>query len=85
MVHILDSDQLDLAQLCATSGVDRFADPSRWSRLVTGEPVFGEALVWIRGKVINRMEVGNSTVVAVQALQVNAAEVPAADAANGTR
>lgn len=84
VVHILDSDQLDLAQLCATSGVDRFADTSRWSRLVTGEPVFGEARVWIRGKVINRMEVGRSTVMAVQALQVHAPQNTATAAAEVT-
>ena len=37
VVHLLDADDLDLARLCATSGLDRFADRAAWSRLATGE------------------------------------------------
>jgi flavin reductase (DIM6/NTAB) family NADH-FMN oxidoreductase RutF len=73
IVHLLGSDQLDIAQLCATSGIDRFADTSIWDRLITGEPYFPSAHAWIRGKVIERMQAGSSTVVAVHALQ---AKVP---------
>ena len=49
VVHLLSADQLDLAVLAATSGIDRFADTSIWSRLETGEPYFTAAPVWIRG------------------------------------
>lgn len=69
VVHLLGRDQLDIAQLCSTSGIDRFADTSIWRRLDTGEPYFPAAPTWIRGKVINRMEAGDSTVVAVHALE----------------
>ncbi|CAD6002277.1 flavin reductase family protein [Agreia sp. COWG] len=69
VVHLLASEQLDLAVLCATSGIDRFADTDRWDRLVTGEPYFPAAASWIRGRVIERMDAGNSTVIAVHALQ----------------
>jgi flavin reductase (DIM6/NTAB) family NADH-FMN oxidoreductase RutF len=69
VVHLLGADQLGVAKLFATSGVDRFADPESWGRLVTGEPYLPGAQVWIRGRVINRMEAGGSTVVAVHALQ----------------
>lgn len=69
VVHLLGADQIELAKLCATSGIDRFADRAIWERLVTGEPVFPSAHAWIRGKVINRMEAGTSTVIAVYALQ----------------
>jgi flavin reductase (DIM6/NTAB) family NADH-FMN oxidoreductase RutF len=69
IVHLLGADQLDLAKLCATSGIDRFADRSIWDRLVTGEPYFPAAHAWIRGRVINRMEAGASLVIAVHALQ----------------
>jgi flavin reductase (DIM6/NTAB) family NADH-FMN oxidoreductase RutF len=69
IVHLLGADQLDLAKLCATSGIDRFADRSIWDRLVTGEPYFPAAHAWIRGRVINRMEAGTSLVIAVHALQ----------------
>jgi len=69
VVHLLESEQLDIATLCATSGIDRFADTSIWDRLITGEPYFTAAHTWIRGKVIDRMAAGGSTVIAVHALQ----------------
>lgn len=69
VVHLLGADQLELAQLFARSGIDRFADTSKWSRLVTGEPYLPAAPTWIRGRIIDRMEAGTSTVVAVHALQ----------------
>lgn len=74
VVHLLEADQLELAQLGATSGIDRFAQAPEWSRLVTGEPVFHAAPVWIRGRIISRMDAGTSTVIAVHALQSNVAE-----------
>lgn len=69
VVHLLGSDQLNIAKLCATSGIDRFADATAWSRLESGEPYFPGAHAWIRGRVINRMAAGSSTVVAVHALE----------------
>ena len=83
VVHLLGAAQLDIAKLGATSGIDRFADTSIWTRLPTGEPYFPAAHAWIRGRVVNTMEAGGSTVVAVQALETKAppADDPAADAA----
>ena len=74
VVHLLGADQLHIAKLCATSGIDRFADRSLWSRLPTGEPLFHGSPVWIRGRVIDRMDAGSSTVIAVHALQSGGAE-----------
>jgi len=74
VVHLLAADQLHAAKLFATSGVDRFADRSTWGRLPTGEPYLLGASVWIRGAVINRMEAGKSTVVAVHALESGIAD-----------
>src|SRR3978361_696636 len=54
VVHLLGADQLHIAKLCATSGVDRFADETLWSRLPSGEPFFPSAQSWIRGSVVNR-------------------------------
>ncbi len=73
VVHLLDADDLDIAKLGATSGIDRFADTSLWTRLPTGEPVFNNVRAWIRGAIVNRMEAGGSTVVAVHALQAHLA------------
>jgi flavin reductase (DIM6/NTAB) family NADH-FMN oxidoreductase RutF len=71
VVHLLGADQLDVAKLFATSGIDRFADSSSWHRLVTGEPVIHGVPVWIRGQIIDRMDAGGSTIVAVHALQAH--------------
>jgi flavin reductase (DIM6/NTAB) family NADH-FMN oxidoreductase RutF len=71
IVHLLNADELTLAKLGATSGIDRFADTSLWSRLESGEPYFPAVHVWIRGRIVNRMEVGGSTLIAVQAVQTS--------------
>lgn len=69
VVHLLDAQDLEVAQLGATSGIDRFAETHRWSRLVTGEPVYRDVRAWVRAAVIGRMDAGGSTVIAAHALQ----------------
>ena len=69
VVHLLDADDLEVAKLGATSGVDRFAEADAYSRLVTGEPVFNGVRAWVRCAVIGRMDAGGSTVIAAHALQ----------------
>lgn len=69
VVHLLDADDIELAQLGATSGVDRFAETDRWTRLATGEPIYHGVRAWVRCAVINRMDAGGSTVIAAHALQ----------------
>lgn len=71
VVHIPGADQLELAKLAATSGSDRFPDGS-WTRLPTGEPMYPDSDAWIRGRVVNRLEAGSSTVFLVEALSSNA-------------
>ena len=68
VVHLLDADDLDIARLGATSGVDRFADRTAWTRLTTGEPVYNGVRAWVRCAVISRMDAGGSTVVAAHAI-----------------
>ncbi|SDZ49174.1 flavin reductase family protein [Herbiconiux ginsengi] len=72
VVHLLGAGQIDIAKLGATSGIDRFADVSIWTRLPTGEPCFPAAHAWIRGRVVNTMAAGGSTIIAVQALETHA-------------
>ncbi|WES63127.1 flavin reductase family protein [Microbacter sp. GSS18] len=69
VVHLLDAQDLEVAKLGATRGIDRFAETHRWSRLVTGEPVFRDVRAWVRCAVIDRMDAGTSTVIAAHALQ----------------
>lgn len=77
VVHLLGESHLGLAKTFATSGIDRFADASIWSRLPTGEPFLPSVSTWMRGKIINRMEAGDSTIIAVEILEVH---VPVAGA-----
>lgn len=81
VVHLLGAKDRALAKLGATSGIDRFADTSLWDRLITGEPYFPAVRTWIRGRVIDRMRAGSSTVVAVHALQARLPESEAAESA----
>ncbi|MFT4212848.1 MAG: flavin reductase family protein [Microbacterium sp.] len=69
VVHLLDADDLDVARLASTSGVDRFADHRIWTRLVTGEPVYNGVRAWVRCSIVERMNAGGSTVIAAHALQ----------------
>ncbi|MGP3534562.1 flavin reductase family protein [Microbacterium sp. RD1] len=69
VVHLLDADDIVVARTAATSGIDRFADRTSWTRLATGEPVFTGVRAWLRCAVVNRMEAGGSTVIAAHALQ----------------
>ncbi|WP_408620187.1 flavin reductase family protein [Jiangella endophytica] len=59
LVHFLAADQEQLAQRFATSGIDRFAAPTRWSRLSTGEPVLDDAPRYLRAEVDHRLPVGD--------------------------
>ncbi len=73
VVHLLDADDLDLARLGSTSGVDRFADRDAWAPLPTGEPVYRGVRAWVRCAVVSRMDAGDSTIIAAQGLQATIA------------
>ncbi|QWT24404.1 flavin reductase family protein [Subtercola sp. PAMC28395] len=69
VVHLLSAEQLHIAKLGATSGVDRFADRTLWDVLPTGETYFPQARTWIRARVLNQMQAGGSSIVLVEALE----------------
>ncbi len=71
VVHLLDAESIELAKLGSARGVDRFADRSQWTRLVTGEPYFPAARSWIRARILNRMDAGGSTVFVAQGIQTS--------------
>jgi flavin reductase (DIM6/NTAB) family NADH-FMN oxidoreductase RutF len=48
VVNFLGADQEDVARRFATSGIDRFAAPTRWHRLERGEPVLDGVAGWLR-------------------------------------
>ena len=68
VVHLLDESDLPLAKLGATSGIDRFADTSLWSRLPTGEARFHGAATWLRARVVKVLAVNDSYVVIAEVL-----------------
>jgi flavin reductase (DIM6/NTAB) family NADH-FMN oxidoreductase RutF len=74
VVHLLGEHQQDVAQTFATSGIDRFAEPTRWCRLATGEPLIAGTPTWIRAVVERRIAVGDHDLVVGHALQVGQAE-----------
>lgn len=63
VINFLDAGQDEIARRFATSGIDRFAEPTRWSRLRTGEPVLDEAPTFLRGLVEHRFGVGDHHIV----------------------
>lgn len=69
VVHLLDAHDVDLAKRGATPGADRFDQTHRWAPLPTGEAVYEDVRAWVRCAVIDRMDVGTSTIVAVHALE----------------
>lgn len=70
IVHLLGADDVPLAKLGATSGIDRFADTSLWTALVSGEPVF-HGTRWVRSRVLERVDAGGSVLIVAQAIQSN--------------
>ena len=74
VVHLLGAGQLALAQLGATSGIDRFADTTQWSTLPTGEVYFPGVRAWVRGRVLTSMDAGGSVVVLVEAIETSTPE-----------
>jgi flavin reductase (DIM6/NTAB) family NADH-FMN oxidoreductase RutF len=74
VVHLLSADQLEIAKLGATHGIDRFADTAIWTTFPTGEPYFHTVRSWIRGRIISRTPAGGSTIILVEAIQAHVNE-----------
>lgn len=66
VINFLDAEQQFVAKRFATSGIDRFAAPTRWSRLATGEPVLDDAVGHLRGQIEHRFPVGDHHLVVVR-------------------
>lgn len=66
VIHFLSTDDIWLARLGATSGVDRFSDASSWGRAATGEPVFWSIRNWVRGHVVEHVKFRSCSLQIVQ-------------------
>lgn len=69
MIHLIDEASHDIAVLGATSGVDRFADTTMWSRVPTGEPYYHAPSRRIRGRVVQKIDAGAATLFVVHAIE----------------
>ena len=74
VVHLLGATHTELARTFATSGIDRFAAPTRWRRLPTGEPVLDDAAAWLRISIQLRHPAGGSHLVVGRIEEVGLAE-----------
>ncbi|MFI2779537.1 flavin reductase family protein [Streptomyces sp. ALB3] len=63
VVNFLGVGQERLATTFATSGIDRFAAPTRWHRLPGGEPVLDGVTGWLRLTVQNIVPAGDHRIV----------------------
>jgi flavin reductase (DIM6/NTAB) family NADH-FMN oxidoreductase RutF len=64
VVNFLDAEQEDVARRFATSGIDRFAAPTRWHRLPGGgQPVLEGVNGWLRVRVEQVVPAGDHRIV----------------------
>jgi flavin reductase (DIM6/NTAB) family NADH-FMN oxidoreductase RutF len=71
VVHFVRRRDMQLARLCATSGVERFGSSLNWGRLATGEPFYPEVEPWFRAVVRGRLAVPGACVVTAELLEVS--------------
>lgn len=69
VVHFLDAQDIGVAKLGATSGIDRFAQAQTWTRLESGETVYDGVRAWVRCEITERVPAGESTVFIARALE----------------
>ena len=70
VVHLLGADQLGIAQLFATRGADRFGGAVAWRPLPTGEPLLVDAPWALRCRILHRLPVGGSMILAAEVLSI---------------
>lgn len=70
VVHLLGADQLDIAKLFATRGADRFSGAVEWRPLASGEPLLVNAPWALRCRILHRMPVGGSMILAAEVLSI---------------
>jgi len=78
VIHLLRFTDIDLAQLCASSGADRFPPGGAWARLPTGEPRYTGVSTWFRARRLGLLPIEGATLVAAELLEgeVQPDEVP---------
>jgi flavin reductase (DIM6/NTAB) family NADH-FMN oxidoreductase RutF len=62
--NMLSGDQVELAQVFATSGIDKFADV-QWTKAPRGSPLLGGALAHLEGQILSVTTYGDHDVAVV--------------------
>ncbi|MCC5971600.1 MAG: flavin reductase [Pararhodobacter sp.] len=68
VIHLARFSDLELAQLAATSGADRFGPDVAWERLPTGEPRYTAIGTWFRARLRGTLPLEGATLVAAELL-----------------
>ncbi|BCJ62346.1 flavin reductase family protein [Micromonospora endophytica] len=74
-VHLLAHHQSELANTFSTSGIDRFAAPTRWRTGPQGVPILDGTLAWLLCRVIDRVTVGSHAIVLAEPELIRRADV----------
>lgn len=72
VIHFMRLSDLSIAQLGATSGIDRFGPGINWERLPTGEPHYSEVTTWFRAKIKGQLPVDGATIIAAELVEGHA-------------
>lgn len=70
VVHLLTTDDLELAKTFANSKSERFTSTMPWDRLETGEPLLAHSGYALRCKILSRTPAGGSLLLAAQVLEI---------------
>ena len=70
VVHLLTTDDLELAKTFANSNSERFTAAMPWTRLETGEPLLTHGGYALRCKILSRTPAGGSLLLAAQVLEI---------------
>jgi flavin reductase (DIM6/NTAB) family NADH-FMN oxidoreductase RutF len=71
VVHLLGDEHQELAGRFATKDIDRFAEPTRWAQLRTGEPLLTDVRTWLRCRVDEHILLGDHFLVVARVLEAN--------------
>jgi flavin reductase (DIM6/NTAB) family NADH-FMN oxidoreductase RutF len=73
-VHVLTADQAELAQRFATSGIDRFAEPTSWRPGPRRVPLLDGVSAWLVASVEERLTVGDHDIVVAHVVHAGLAD-----------
>lgn len=70
VVHLLSTDDLDLARIFADSRSERFTESMPWTRLESGEPLLMHGGFALHCKILSRTPAGGSLLLAAEVLNI---------------